>query len=343
MAFLQRIVHGKAKEAYPLPEGTIQIGRGTGNDILLTPAAASKRHAQIEGIAGVFRITDLASRNGILVNGNRIELSQELRHGDLLDFAGAIFVYVDSALSVDEESSGDLSDSLPNLLKIHTPMPDNTDPEQSIRRRIVREGDLVSPDDLCEFPQIEGPRVIATIDLHNLPLASWSQSDSTRKVKHIIRLTEAIIAFHDHHRINDVLDILMELFPAASHALIAIEGESADGFRIIGAVSRQVGDAVFLCHPLVRRAITDCSGLLVTDHWRKEQTAKPKLTDLNRQSLLCVPIPGSAQTFPGRTCQGAIQLQANDSGRPFTESDLQRLAVLSHVLGASLPGFRHLA
>ena len=40
---------------------------------------------------------------------------------------------------------------------------------------------------------------------------------------------------------------------------------------------------------------------------------------------------------------GGIQLQANDSGRPFSEPNLQRLAVLSPILGATLPGFRHLA
>jgi len=343
MAVLQRIVHGKAKDAVQLPHGKIKIGRSAGNDILLSPSASSKYHAEIECIDDQCRLTDLESRNGTMVNGNRIEGGYLLRHGDELDFAGAVFVYRNAALEIDDESSGDLSGELPVLLKVQTPHPENFDPEESIHRKIVCEGDVVSPNDLREHPGIEGPRVIAAINMHDLPLASWSQSDSTRKVTHILRLTQAIIAFHEHRRINDILEILLELFPAASHALVAIEGETADGFRIIGAVSRLEGDVVYLCHPLVRRAVTDCEGLLVTDHWRTEQTAKPKLTDLNRQSLLCVPIPGPARTFPGRTCQGAIQLQANDPGRPFTEPDLQRLAVLSHVLGATLPGFRHLA
>lgn len=338
MAVLQKFVRGKAKEAIELTPGTVRIGRGSGNDLLLTPAAASKTHAMIRCFEGHCEITDLASRNGTLVNGIRIQGSHQLQNGDKLDFAGATFIYLDSAVEVDEDSSGVLSSDSRHPLKVHTPLPDHYDPEQSIRRKIVREGDIVSPDDLREFPGVEGPRVIATLDIHNLPLASWNQSDSTRKVWHILRLTRAITAYHEHHRINNVLEVLLELFPDASHALMAIEGASADGFRVIGTVSRQAGDAVFFCHPLVRRAVTDCEGLLVSDHWRNVPDAKPKLTDLNRQSLLCVPIPG-----PARACQGAIQLQANDSRRPFSESDLQRLAVISHVLGATIPGFRHLA
>ena len=181
-------------------------------------------------------------------------------------------------------------------------------------------------------------RVIAALDMHNLPLASWSYTDSTRKISHVLRLTQAIIAFHEHQRINDVLQVLLDLYSAASHALIAIRDESVEDLRIIAAVSRQDGDEVFLCHPLVRRSVTACEGLLVTDHWRNNPNAKPKLTELNRQSLLCVPIPGL-----DRSCHGVIQLQANNPGRPFSESDLERLAVLSHVLGATLPGFRQLA
>ena len=338
MAVLQRIVLGKLKEVYQLPLGTTRIGRGTGNQLLLTPAAASKLHAQIECFEDRCEISDLESRNGTLVNGIRIARGHQLQHGDKLDFAGATFVYLESMGSDEEDSLGLSSNVFLQPLKIHTPLPDDLDPEQSIRRKIVRAGDLVSPDDLKEFPQIEGPRVIAAIDMHNLPIANWNQVDSTRKVSHILRLTQAIIAYHEHHRINDVLDVLLEFFPAASHALIAIEGESADGFRILAAVSRQEGDAVFLCHPLVRRAVTDCEGLLVTDHWRNKPNSEPKLTELNRQSLLCVPIPG-----PVRTCPGAIQLQANNSSRPFCDADLQRLVVLSYILGATLPGFRHFA
>ena len=336
MAFLQKMVRGNPEEIFPLARGTIRIGRSESSNLLLTPAAASKSHATIECFESHCEVSDLNSRNGTYVNGIRIEGSQRLRHGDTLYFAGATYVYLDS--EADEETLDSSGSQLRNPLKVHTLLHENLDPEQSIPRKIVRTGDVVSPGELIEFPGIVGPRVIAALDMHNLSLASWSYTDSTRKISHVLRLTQAIIAFHEHRRINDVLQVLLDLYSVASHALIAIRDESVEDLRIIAAVSRQDGDEVFLCHPLVRRSVTACEGLLVTDHWRNNPNAKPKLTELNRQSLLCVPIPGS-----DRSCHGVIQLQANDPGRPFSESDLERLAVLSHVLGATLPGFRHLA
>jgi pSer/pThr/pTyr-binding forkhead associated (FHA) protein len=157
MAVLQKIVLGKVKEVFPLSPGTTRIGRGNGNELLLTPAAASKAHARIECFEDHCEISDLDSRNGTLVNGVRISSGYRLQHGDRLDFAGAKFVYLESEakgsqLEDDEDSLGLSSNVFLNPLKIHTPMPDDHDPEQSIRRKIVRAGDFVSPDDLMEFP-----------------------------------------------------------------------------------------------------------------------------------------------------------------------------------------------
>ncbi len=338
MPFLQKMVRGKANQIFPLPNGTIRVGRAEGNDVLLTAAAASKSHAAIECYETHTVVKDLDSRNGTLVNGIRIKSSKRLRHRDILEFGGATFVYLENEPDINDDSSG-LSDDLSgNALKIMTPLPEESDTEQSIRRKIVRTGDVVSPEELIEHPGIEGPRVVASLDLHELPLATWSGDDATRKLSHVVRLSQAVINSPEANRIGFVLQTLLELFSAASHALIAINEDTSDGFRIIATNSREDGDAVFLCHPLMRRSVLECEGLLVTDHWRKHANEKPRISDLSRQSLLCMPIPG-----PGQTCQGVIQMQANDPRRPFSEHDLQRLAVLSHILAATLPGFRHLA
>ena len=338
MPFLQKMVRGKVKNVVRLPYGTVRVGRAEGSDVLLTAAAASKSHAAIQCCETHTEVQDLDSRNGTLVNGIRIKSSKRLIHRDILEFAGATYLYLETEPEADDDSSGSSYNPERNALKLMTSLPDEVDPEQSIRRKIVRTGDVVSPEELVEHPGIEGTRVIASLDLHDLPLGTWSGEDSTRKLSHVVRLSQAIINSPEANRIDFVLQSLLDLFSAASHALIAINEESSDGFRIIATNSREDGDAVFLCHPLVRRSVSECEGLLVTDHWRKDPNEKPKISDLSRQSLLCVPIPG-----PNQTCQGVIQMQANDPRRPFYEQDLQRLAVLSHLLAATLPGFRHLA
>lgn len=345
MPILQKMVRGKAEDVVRLPFGTIRVGRAEGNDVLLTTAAASKSHASIQCCETHTEVKDLDSRNGTLVNGIRIKSSKRLRHRDILEFAGATYLYLETEPDADDDSSGLSYDLERYPLKMMTPLPDEADPEQSINRKIVRTGDVVSPEELVEHPGIEGPRVVASLDLHDLPLGTWNGDDATRKLSHVVRLSQAIINSPVANRIDFVLQSLLDLFSAASHALIAINHpliaineESSDGFRIIATNSREDGDSVFLCHPLMRRSVSECQGLLVTDHWRKDANEKPTISDLSRQSLLCMPIPG-----PNQTCQGVIQMQANDPRRPFNEHDLQRLAVLSHILAATLPGFRHLA
>jgi hypothetical protein len=60
------------------------IGRDAGNDVPLSDEAASARHAVLELRDGEWWIEDLASTNGTLVNGTRIERAERLHFGDEL-------------------------------------------------------------------------------------------------------------------------------------------------------------------------------------------------------------------------------------------------------------------
>ncbi|HQX52668.1 MAG TPA: FHA domain-containing protein [Planctomycetaceae bacterium] len=332
MAKLQKVVKGNLTKVTVLPQSVTRIGRGAGNSILLTTAASSKMHATIACIDCEWIVTDLGSRNGTHVNNVRID-RQSLRHGDILDFAGSRYLF----LSDKEHDSSRDSDSSPgpNPHKVEPPIPDGSNVEISVRRSRVQTGDVVSSGTLIDEPGIDGARVMASVQMHNLPLGSWDYMESAKKLSLVLRLTHAIIAYHDHLQMDGLLRGFLDLFPQASHSLLAISDESAEGWRVVAAVSRHEGDPVFLCHPLVRRSMAECEGLLVTDHWRNEPNARPRLTELHRQSLLCVAVPGA-----NGSCQGVVQLQASDPGNPFEESDLERLAVLAHVLGAGLSGIR---
>ncbi len=332
MAKLQKLEKGKPTEVTVLPLEATRIGRGDGNAIQLTTAASSKTHATIECLDSGWIVTDLGSRNGTHVNNVRIS-RQGLCHGDILDFAGSRYLFLSDR---EHDSSLDFERSpAPILLKVEPPIPDSSKIEMSVRRSRVQTGDVVSSGGLIDEPGIDGARVMASVRVHNLPLGSWDYTESAKKLSHVLRLTRAISAYHDHERMDELLRVFLDLFPQASHSLLAISDESAEGWRIVAAVSRFDGEPVFLCHPLVRRSMAECEGLLVTDHWRNEPNARPRLTELSRQSLLCVAVPGI-----NGSCQGVLQLQASDAGNPFEESDLERLAVLAHVMGACVSGIR---
>ncbi|MGE5618129.1 MAG: FHA domain-containing protein [Sphingomonadaceae bacterium] len=66
--------------------GTTTVGRGPENTITLTDGYVSTRHAVIDYRDGAWWLSDLNSRNGTWVNGERISSPVRLRPGDLVAF-----------------------------------------------------------------------------------------------------------------------------------------------------------------------------------------------------------------------------------------------------------------
>lgn len=70
-----------------LPE--TRIGRGTDQDVVLSDIAVSRRHVTIHLEAGRYRLQDLGSGNGTLVNGQRID-SHPLKDGDHIEIGQTV-------------------------------------------------------------------------------------------------------------------------------------------------------------------------------------------------------------------------------------------------------------
>ncbi len=64
------------------------IGRSSSNQITVRSERASRRHARVFWDDGAWRIEDLGSRNGTLVNGRLIETAHSLGEGDVIEVAG---------------------------------------------------------------------------------------------------------------------------------------------------------------------------------------------------------------------------------------------------------------
>ncbi len=78
---------------YPLVQGSLRIGRGPDNDLVLPEETVSGHHAVIECADGP-RVADLGSRNGTWVNGVRVESTRPLQNGDKVGIGSAILLRV---------------------------------------------------------------------------------------------------------------------------------------------------------------------------------------------------------------------------------------------------------
>jgi pSer/pThr/pTyr-binding forkhead associated (FHA) protein len=90
-----------------LPRSSIMIGRGQTNEVVLEDVAASREHCTLERRGDDWWITDLQSRNGTKLNGQKVASPTRLRPGDRVEIglARITFVTDESDMGL-EESTG---------------------------------------------------------------------------------------------------------------------------------------------------------------------------------------------------------------------------------------------
>lgn len=84
---------------------TCFIGRRSDNDIPINNVQASRRHAVLMILGGEWWINDLGSRNGVIVNGLRLNAARRLRNGDEIRIASQRLVFSNSAQGPHQHSS----------------------------------------------------------------------------------------------------------------------------------------------------------------------------------------------------------------------------------------------
>lgn len=83
----------------PLLRDELTIGRNEGNTIRLTERNVSRHHARLFRRNGAYVVEDLASYNGITLNGERVDGKAELSAGDQLGIGDYALAFVSDAVA----------------------------------------------------------------------------------------------------------------------------------------------------------------------------------------------------------------------------------------------------
>jgi len=138
----------------PLVRDLITVGRQDGNTIRLTERNVSRQHARLVRNEHGFRIEDLDSYNGVIVNGGRIDKAVDLRDGDRVGVGDYIIALKSEADAPQLAAPQPARASLPNpasglpparFVMVSAPAPGA---EFSIAKPLVRIGRLEELD-LC--------------------------------------------------------------------------------------------------------------------------------------------------------------------------------------------------
>jgi len=86
---------------FPIGKERLTIGRSRESDIFLADQLLSRHHAEIRQRSNGFWLLDLGSKNGTLLNGEKIKDEQRLRHGDVITLGEHVLTF--SATDESEE------------------------------------------------------------------------------------------------------------------------------------------------------------------------------------------------------------------------------------------------
>ena len=84
---------GQVIKDYPLPRGSVTIGRRKDNTIAFTNPEVSSSHARIDKVGTDYILTDVQSTNGTFVNNLKV-YSHRLSHGDRISIGKNVLLFI---------------------------------------------------------------------------------------------------------------------------------------------------------------------------------------------------------------------------------------------------------
>jgi len=120
------VTHGQEEEVFAVPEGVANLGSARENDIVLSIPGISRRHALLGRQAGGVEVIDRGSKNGLLVEGQRVR--RTVLTPGLRVQIGVAWLEVEE-VSTTEEAFARLYENSFEQLGLSSPMTATVEPE----------------------------------------------------------------------------------------------------------------------------------------------------------------------------------------------------------------------
>jgi signal transduction histidine kinase len=259
---------------FELPfDGPATIGRDRSNRIVLHDTEVSRKHAEITARDNLYRLKDVGSANGTLVNSQRVR--EGLLHpGDHITLGQTILVFS----SARTERPGAITE-IANQIRL-----------------ITRKADEVPSAIIKTVAEDEGSRILARPDQADTQwlkarLASLSvMYETTQAVSHILDLDQLL---------DRILELIFNSIPA-DHGCVMLRNQDDGEFepvaiRFRDGMNRQ--DKMTVSRTIMEWVLQHKQGVLISDAARDARFATGNsITRFNIQEVICVPMKGRHET-----------------------------------------------
>ena len=299
-------IAGPAKDKiFLLPEGEATVGRDSLNAVAVIDTSVSRKHCLlVRHDDGRYQIKDLGSRNGTVVNGQKVD-EQWLNHGDEIVTGDSVFLFLVEDLEQPTSSGGvEFDESQPTA-----------------ETRVIQSKEVLylHPDRL----------------LRELP----ATSQIARNLNALLKISRIVHAIRNLEELQaQLLDLIFDVIPAGRGAILLAEGAGQE-FNCLYARTRHTGQPqlVRVSRTIARKAMTENVAILGVD-----VSSHAKFRDVESiagaevRSLLCVPLSVFEQVI------GCIYLDNALTVSRFNEDHLQLLAAIAGISAVALDNARRL-
>jgi transcriptional regulator with GAF, ATPase, and Fis domain len=299
------VLSGPLKDAtIPLAEGEVTIGREASNGIAVADPSVSRKHCLVSWQDGRFRVRDLESRNGTLVNGAGVG-EQWLQHGDEIVTGDSSFLFL-----VEDE--------------VLAPPGGRVEFDEA---QFAAETTILHPRDVV---YLHPDRL-----LQELP----ATSREARNLNALLKISRIVHALRDLNELQDqILSLIFEIVPAGRGAILLADGEGQQ-FNSMFARMRQAGQTplVRVSRTIARQVLDQGIAILGGDvRGCDELREVESLAASQVRSLLCVPLTVFRQVI------GCIYLDSDSLSNRLHEEHLQLVAAIAAISAVALENARRL-
>jgi transcriptional regulator with GAF, ATPase, and Fis domain len=298
------VLSGPLKDStISLSESEVTIGREGSNAIPVTDPSVSRKHCLVSWYEGRFRVRDLDSRNGTLVNGSAVE-EQWLQHGDEIAAGDSSFLFL-----LDEDIS-------PPEGRVEF-----EDAHGTTETTIIHPRDAVylQPDSL----------------LKELP----ASSRVARNLNALLKISRVVHAIRDLNELQgQLLDLIFEVVPGGRGAILLADRESHQ-FNSMFARMRQPchSPLVKVSRTVARQVLEQGIAMLGSDVAGNDDLREVEsLAASQVRSLLCVPLTVFQRVI------GCVYLDSDTLSNRLTEEHLQLVTAIAGISAVALENARRL-
>ena len=299
-------ISGPLKDSvFALPTEDLSLGRDASNGLPISDPSVSRRHCIVRREGTDFKIMDLESRNGTLVNGQVVR-ERWLQHHDEIGVGDSLFLFL-----IGEDTD-----------RVAPSRPVEFEDEKPTRATAE-----ICPQDVL---YLQPDKILS-----ELP----ATSRLARNLNVLLKISRAVHSIRDLDELqSEILDLIFEVAPAERGAIL-LDGTNGREFNSVFGRNRDATNArpVRVSRTIAQRVLTE--GIAILGHDVPGSSGLGKVESLvasQVRSLLCVPLSLFNRTI------GCIYLDTVNIADRFNEDHMQLVTAVAGISAVALENARRL-